>query len=298
VTSLSRSVAVVAFVAAAATAAASPGPAEAAERCEGVRVVVDATALGGSITSRCAPGDPASGFAALQAVGHTYTFVPNIPGFVCTLDSRPNPCNGAPSDAYWSYWSASSGGSWVYNTRGAGSRDPAPGDVEGWAFGAGSPPALAPPPNPPPPRPEPEPEPEPEPRPAPSAPTTGSGTGSTTAGSGTTTGSASSTSSGSASSRSAGPAPGSDEPASDAPDAPEPEARTTAEQDGSATPGSEDVEDPAPPAAAADPTDEPRDDTVALEVPSGGRAGSGPLVAAALVTAIAGGAFVLRRRGA
>jgi hypothetical protein len=294
VTSLSRSVTAVALVAAAATAAAtSPGPAEAAERCEGVRVVVDATAVGGSITSRCAPGDPASGFAALQAVGHTYTFVPNIPGFVCTLDARPNPCNGAPSDAYWSYWSASAGGSWVYNTRGAGSRDPAPGDVEGWAFGAGSPPALAPPPNPPPP-PRPEPEPEPEPPPAPSAPATGSGAGSTTtAGSGPTTGSTSSTSS-----ASAGPAPGSDEPAPDEPDAPEPEARTTAEQDGTATPGSEGPKDAAPLAAAPEPTDEPRDDTVALEAPSGGRAGSGPLVAAALVTAIAGGAFALRRRRA
>ncbi|MFP4636718.1 MAG: hypothetical protein ACLFRD_12715, partial [Nitriliruptoraceae bacterium] len=85
------------------------------------------------------------GLAALSAAGHEYSFVPRIPGMVCTIDGRPDPCNGAPEDAYWSYWRALEGGSWSYASRGAGEQDPKPGDVEGWAFGAGDPPGTAPP---------------------------------------------------------------------------------------------------------------------------------------------------------
>ena len=120
-------------------------PASAAT-CDGVWVVVDARNLGGSITTRCAPGSPGSGLAALEGAGHAYSFVPRIPGMVCTIDARPEPCNGAPADAYWSYWHAEAGGSWTYATRGAGSRTPPPGGVEGWRFGDGSaPPGAAPP---------------------------------------------------------------------------------------------------------------------------------------------------------
>jgi len=104
-------------------AAATPGS------CDGVWVVVDARAAGASLTTTCVPGDPASGLAALEQAGSSYTFVPRIPGMVCTIDARPDPCNGAPADAYWSYWYAEAGGSWTYATLGAGSRDPAPGGV-------------------------------------------------------------------------------------------------------------------------------------------------------------------------
>lgn len=121
------------------------GPATADATCDGVWVVVDATELGGSTTTRCAAGDPDSGLQALTGAGHDYTFVPRVPGMVCTIDQRPDPCNGAPADAYWSYWHAEAGGDWTYATRGAGERNPSPGDVEGWAFGAGSPPGTAPP---------------------------------------------------------------------------------------------------------------------------------------------------------
>jgi hypothetical protein len=126
-------------------AAGAPPAAHAAERCDGVWVVVDATELGGSVTTRCAEGDPSSGLAALEAAGHSYTFVPRVPGMVCTIDQRPEPCNGAPSEAYWSYWHADEGGSWTYASRGAGERDPQPGTVEGWAFGAGDRPGTSPP---------------------------------------------------------------------------------------------------------------------------------------------------------
>lgn len=116
--------------------------------CAGVWVVVDATALGGQVTTRCAPGEPATGLDALTAAGHGYAFVPRNPGMVCTLDGRPQPCNGAPADAYWSYWHAEPGGGWVYATRGAGTRTPVPGGAEGWRFGDGSTPPGTPPPAP------------------------------------------------------------------------------------------------------------------------------------------------------
>jgi hypothetical protein len=133
----------------------STAPPAAADSCDGVWVVVDATALGGSVTTRCAPGDPGSGLDALTAVGHRYDFVPRVPGFVCQIDARPDPCNGAPTDAYWSYWTARQGGTWSYASQGA-ARDVVPGDVEGWRFGNGSqPPGVAPPAPPPPPPPPP-----------------------------------------------------------------------------------------------------------------------------------------------
>lgn len=111
----------------------------------GVTVVVDFRALGGSVRVDCAPGDPASGLAALQGAGFSYAYVPRQPGLVCQINGLPNPCNNAPTTAYWSYWHAQRGGSWTYSNSGAGSRNPAPGTVEGWAFGAGQPPGVAPP---------------------------------------------------------------------------------------------------------------------------------------------------------
>jgi hypothetical protein len=138
------------------------------EGCDGVQVVVDAAALGGAVTTRCA-GTPSSGLDALTRAGHTYAFVPRVPGMVCTIDDRPDPCNGAPSDAYWSYWHAEAGGSWTYSTRGAGSRTPPPGTVEGWAFGAGDPPRIPPPAAAPSPSPTPSETASPSPSPTPTA---------------------------------------------------------------------------------------------------------------------------------
>lgn len=154
---------VAAVLALVASTAGLARPAGAADgTCDGVWVVVDARALGGELTTRCAEGDPTSGLEALQLAGHTYGFVPRQPGLVCTIDARPDPCNGAPSDAYWGYYHATAGGDWTYATRGAGNRDPEPGSVEGWAFGDDAEPGRRPPSN----APEPAPSPTPEPRPA------------------------------------------------------------------------------------------------------------------------------------
>lgn len=125
--------------------AATPASADGAcSGTSGVTVVVDFASLGGGIQTACAVGDPASGLTALTGAGFSYEFVPGIPGFVCRINSLPNPCNGAPVNAYWSYWHAQPGGSWSYSNVGAGSYDPAPGSVEGWAFGSGQQPGVNP----------------------------------------------------------------------------------------------------------------------------------------------------------
>lgn len=124
---------------------AVPAAPAGADTCDGVWVVVDASELGGGTRTRCAAGDPGSGLQALEMAGFSYTFVPRHPGMVCTIDGRPDPCNGAPSDAHWSYWTASPGGDWQYSSKGAGNRDPAPGTVDGWSFGDGDPPGTPPP---------------------------------------------------------------------------------------------------------------------------------------------------------
>lgn len=159
------------LVAAAAFTVLAAAPA-AADTCTGVAVVVDFGALPGGVRSGCAPGDPGSGLQALSTAGFGYSFVPRQPGLVCQINSRPNPCNGAPSTAYWSYWHARPGGSWTYSNTGAGGHNPAPGSVEGWAFGSGQPPGMAPPPAAA--RPAPQPPPGPPPpaagQPAPGSP--------------------------------------------------------------------------------------------------------------------------------
>ena len=133
-----------------AQAATSPAiaKASAAAACSGstgVTVVADFTKLGGKIKTACDPTNPKTGLAALTGAGFTYTFVPKFPGFVCTIDKLPSPCNGAPATAYWSYWHAKPHGKWVYSSLGAGSYHPAAGSVQGWAFGAGKAPGISPP---------------------------------------------------------------------------------------------------------------------------------------------------------
>ncbi|MCC8246538.1 hypothetical protein [Saccharothrix luteola] len=127
--------------------ASAPPTAQAAE-CSGVTVVVDFRSLGGGVQTGCAPGDPATGTAALTAAGFGYTFASRQPGFVCRINGKPSsdPCvNTSPTTAYWGYWHGQPGGSWVYGNTSAGAYDPPPGSVEGWSFGAGEPPGIAPP---------------------------------------------------------------------------------------------------------------------------------------------------------
>jgi hypothetical protein len=290
---------------------AAPAPAAASARCDGVWVVVDAQEAGGAVTTRCAPGDPSSGLAALEGAGHRYTFVrPNMP-MVCTIDGRPDPCNGAPGDAYWSYWYAQPGGSWTYASQGAGSRNPAPGSVEGWAFGAGAPPRVPPPSSPPP-----EPEPSTSPTPSPSASPSPSPTA---------TAEPAPTAPAERSAPPTTPPPG--PAAATAPDDPPPGSQATeqpdpAERDEPETPAPDEAHDPAarttdaaraarPPTPADErpaPTEasgrtlppvelRAADDEVAIGAPTDGDAVAGLLAGGALAATIAGaGLFQARRR--
>ncbi|RDI23779.1 hypothetical protein [Lentzea flaviverrucosa] len=145
------------FLALALVAAFVPVPAFAAG-CDGVTVVVDYRGLGGGVQQGCAPGTPASGVAALTAAGFGYTYASRQAGFVCRIGGRPgtdaDKCvNASPATAYWSYWHAPAGGSWSYSNQGAATYVPARGTVEGWAFGAGEQPGIAPPAAPAPPAP-------------------------------------------------------------------------------------------------------------------------------------------------
>jgi hypothetical protein len=124
-------------------AAASCGPAPSGKLA--VHVVVDRGS--GSPVRHCvliAPGRDGTGLRVLQA-NHSVRLEG---GFVCAIDGAPatgcatNPATGT---AYWSYWHAAPGGSWVYSTVGAGGyRLSAPCSIEGWTWSS-SPGAARPP---------------------------------------------------------------------------------------------------------------------------------------------------------
>lgn len=127
-----------------------PRPAQAAActGTTGVTVVVDFTAFGGGVQVRCALGDPATGLAALQGAGFAVTGTARFGlAFVCRINGLPTPAADAcfstpPPTAFWAYWHAPAGGSWSFSTVGAASYNPAPGTVEGWAFGANAAPSI------------------------------------------------------------------------------------------------------------------------------------------------------------
>lgn len=132
--------------------AVATAPAAVADGCSAaeVTVLVDFASLGGGVQTGCTDGDPASGVAALQAAGFppTRAAAERSGYFVCRISGKPaeDPCQRAsPAGAAWSYWHGEPGGSWTYSGEGAGSYDPSPGTVEGWAFGAGDPPSAPPP---------------------------------------------------------------------------------------------------------------------------------------------------------
>ena len=147
---------------------AAPASAAAADACvgsAGVTVVVDFSAFGQGIRVICVSSVPSTGLGALRAAGFSTTPTQQPGYFVCRINGLPtmdaDPCQFTPpSSAYWSYWHAARGGSWVFSDLGATSYHPEPGSVEGWAFGSGGAPRIAPPapiaePAPPPPPPQP-----------------------------------------------------------------------------------------------------------------------------------------------
>ncbi|HET7474846.1 MAG TPA: hypothetical protein VFJ97_02350 [Dermatophilaceae bacterium] len=117
----------------------------------GVTVAVDFTAFGGRVRVRCAPGDPATGIAALKRAGFTPTGTQRYGlAFVCRINNKPtpeqDPCiTTPPATAYWAYYHASATAtSWTYSTVGPLSYDPLPGSIEAWAFGNSAKPSKTP----------------------------------------------------------------------------------------------------------------------------------------------------------
>lgn len=136
------------LLAAAALVVPAPSYAAACSSTTGVTVVVQFP--DGHTESGCAPGNPSSGYHALNAAGFSTDLVTAGGGIgaLCRIDGQPTnaSCHSMPaSNAYWAYFHAKRGGSWSYSNEGGGSYDPAPGSVEGWAFGAGTAPTTAPP---------------------------------------------------------------------------------------------------------------------------------------------------------
>ncbi len=250
--------------------AASPAAAAACSTAgSGVTVVVR-----GSVG--CAGGDPSTALAALHAAGHSTVMVQRFPAALCRIDGAPasDPCVVMPpSSAYWSLWTAKRGGSWVFASTSVVSYNPAPGTVVGFAFGAGSPPSVAPPAAPAP-APTRTSKPKPTPTHSTAAPTRTSTAPRTTASSG---GSAPGHG---ATPTSDGPAPDSSTPASGV-------ARTPTEPPASPAPTATDVAgaslDDAAPASATSPL---------------GPSGPWPLLAGGVLVLALGGAtaYVVRRR--
>jgi hypothetical protein len=236
---------------------------------------------------RCAPGDPTTGFAALAGAGFSVDQVPSVPGFLCRIDGLPSPAQEScastpPATAYWVYWHAPRGGSWTYSSSGAGTRNPAPGTVEGWSFagpGGVSPPSAPPPPPPAAPKPTPTPRP---PTPAPAAATsaaTSRPVGATAA----------------PTPRAATPAPPGSSPDDESPDA---SARAPASPSSRPTPTSAAVDleaapQPSPQASSGAVTAQMSVASTVPEIPLG-------MIAGVTIAAVVAGtaAFIVRRRGA
>ncbi|MGW1543025.1 hypothetical protein ACWCPM_22760 [Streptomyces sp. NPDC002309] len=107
---------------------------------DGVTVIVDFQELGGTTVIRCAPGDQATGHAALKNAGIQIAGTNRWgEAFVCRIEGRPGPesepcIDTPPATAYWSYWHAPNAGDWTYSQWGVMNRKPPLGSFEGWSF--------------------------------------------------------------------------------------------------------------------------------------------------------------------
>ena len=129
------------------TVAAPPATA-ADDRCapgSGVTVVVDFGPLGGGTPIGCDPdgaGQPAS--QVVPRAGFSLDYVTNEPGFVCSVQRKPNPSSSCgrtpPANAYWGlFWSDGSSSTWNYSSTGVGGlKVPAGGSI-GWRWQNGGP---------------------------------------------------------------------------------------------------------------------------------------------------------------
>ncbi|MGC4763162.1 hypothetical protein ACLQ20_09945 [Micromonospora sp. DT46] len=155
------------------TPARAAGSAGYCPDASGVTVVVDFNELGGGTVVRCARGEQSTGLAALKNAGFQMTGTLRWgEGFVCRIEGKPSTASEKcvdtpPASAYWSYWHATSGGSWTYSDKGVLNRKPPAGSFEGWSFSLNRNANDAPRPGAAPRRPAPPPPPPSPPPPAP-----------------------------------------------------------------------------------------------------------------------------------
>lgn len=127
---------------------ALPGGAAQAAACSGtsgVTVVID---YGSSSSTLCA-ADATEAGAVLDSVAEV-AWVPMYGEgkVVCKINNVPSSqtCQRMPpGSAYWAFFHASRGGSWIYSSTGVADYNPAPGTVIGFAFGSGGAPSSPPP---------------------------------------------------------------------------------------------------------------------------------------------------------
>ncbi|MCU1431238.1 MAG: hypothetical protein JWP95_343 [Actinotalea sp.] len=100
----------------------------------GVTVVVDFTDLGGEVEVGCADA-AATGTEALASAGFSESRDPG--GFICAIDTQPDPCPTEFTGSFWSYWFAEPGEDWQMYQEGSDTAVPTPGAVEGWRYGTG-----------------------------------------------------------------------------------------------------------------------------------------------------------------
>lgn len=90
------------------------------------------TESGEVLRSECV-GSPTTGRDALAEAEVATTRATG--GYFCTLAGHPHSCPRRFSDAYWQYWHAGSvDDPWVFAERGADTRRPVPGGLEGWCY--------------------------------------------------------------------------------------------------------------------------------------------------------------------
>jgi hypothetical protein len=86
------------------------------------------------LRSECV-GTPATGQAALAAA--QVDTRESKGGYLCTLAGYPETCPTSFTGQYWQYWYADAlDAEWSLSQKGAGTRSPAPGTIEGWCYNA------------------------------------------------------------------------------------------------------------------------------------------------------------------
>jgi hypothetical protein len=117
----------------------------------GVTVLVDFTSFHRPISRGCAPGQPATALAAIQAAGFSTAGTTQYgDAFVCRIDNLPTPQTEAcaqtpPAKSSWSFYDArATDTAWTFTPVGVLGYRPPSGTIIAFAFGDGAKPSVAP----------------------------------------------------------------------------------------------------------------------------------------------------------